>query len=50
MAQTDMPAGYHPELWALVMPLRDAMSERGYAQKQLARVAGVDRSTVSRWL
>jgi len=30
--------------------LRDAMSERGRAQKQLARVAGVDRSTVSRWL
>ena len=50
MAQTDMPAGYHPELWALVMPLRDAMSERRRAQKQLARVAGVDRSTVSRWL
>ena len=50
MAQTDLPAGYHPELRALVMPLRDAMRERRRAQKQLARVAGVDRSTVSRWL
>jgi transcriptional regulator with XRE-family HTH domain len=50
MTQTGMPAGYHPELWALVMPLRDAMRERRRAQKQLARVAGVDRSTVSRWL
>lgn len=50
MTQTEMPAGYHPQLRALVTPLRDAMSERGRAQKQLARVAGVDRSTVSRWL
>ena len=50
MTQTDMPAGYHPELWALITPLRDAMSERRRAQKQLARVAAVDRSTVSRWL
>lgn len=50
MVQTDVPAGYRPELWALVTPLRDAMSARRLAQKQLARVAGVDRSTVSRWL
>ena len=50
MTQPDMPAGYHRELWALVTPLRDAMSERRRAQKRLARVAGVDRSTVSRWL
>jgi DNA-binding XRE family transcriptional regulator len=50
MTQTDMPAGYHPQLWALVTPLRDAMSEQRRAQKQLARAAGVDRSTVSRWL
>lgn len=50
MVQTGVPAGYRPELWALVTPLRDAMSARRLAQKQLARVAGVDRSTVSRWL
>jgi DNA-binding XRE family transcriptional regulator len=50
MAPMDMSEGYHRELWALVIPLRDAMGERGRAQKQLARVAGVDRSTVSRWL
>lgn len=50
MAKTDTPAGYHPELWALVMPLRDAMSDQGRTQKRLARLADVDRSTVSRWL
>ena len=50
MAQTGVPVGYRPELWALVMPLRDAMSARRLVQKQLAREAGVDRSTVSRWL
>jgi hypothetical protein len=50
MMQTDMPAGYHLELWALVMLLPDAMTEQRRAQKQLARPAGVDRSTVSRWL
>jgi transcriptional regulator with XRE-family HTH domain len=50
MPQADMPAGYLPELWALITPLRDAMREHQRAHKQLARVAGVDRSTVSRWL
>ena len=50
MTQANMPAGYHPELWALVSPLRDAMRERRRGQRQLARLAGVDRSTVSRWL
>jgi DNA-binding XRE family transcriptional regulator len=50
MERADIPAGRHPELWALVAPLRDAKAERRRGQKQLARAAGVDRSTVSRWL
>lgn len=35
MAQTGVPAGYRPELWALVTPLREAMSARRFVQKQL---------------
>jgi transcriptional regulator with XRE-family HTH domain len=45
-----MPAGCDPELWALVKPLRVAMSEQGLSQVQLGMRLGCDRSRVSRAL
>lgn len=46
----DIPPGYDPELWALVAPLRAAMTAQGITYGQLGYRLGRDRSRASRAL